>query len=250
VAFDALHSGTRGTSGDQLFDALRAKAETLHLGRTERWLSLVAGGALAAYGFKRRGALGGAAALGAAALLYRGSTGHWPACESMGIERAKGTGRLADSGSDTRYRLGGARGITVDETVTIRRPHEEVYRFWRDFENLPRFMTHLRSVAVRDAGVSHWVARGPGGLPVAWDARVINDIDNELIAWQSLEGSTVATAGSVHFTETADGTKVHVRFQYEPPAGSVGASIATMFGVEPRQTVREDLDRLKQMLET
>jgi uncharacterized membrane protein len=249
VALEALRSWKRAGTGDQLYDLRHPWSEKQNLGGTEQRLSLVGGGALAAYAVYRRGAAGAAAAVGAAILLYRGSTRHCPVYEALGIDRAKGTGRLADIGSDTRRRLGGTRGITVDESVTIHRPLPEVYRFWRDFENLPKFMNHLESVVIRDAGVSRWVARGPAGVPVEWDARVINDIDNELIAWQSLDGSTVATAGSVHFHDTGEGTTVRVRFQYDPPAGSVGASVASMFGVEPTRMVREDLDRLKEMLE-
>ncbi|HEX5109360.1 MAG TPA: SRPBCC family protein [Vicinamibacterales bacterium] len=161
----------------------------------------------------------------------------------------KGTGVIASQGSDTRKALGGPRGIHVDASVTIGRPPSEVYRFWRDFENLPRFMRHLEQVSVREAGVSHWVARGPAGFNVEWDARVINDIDDKLIAWQSLDGSTISTAGSVHFSATEPGTTVRVRFQYAPPGGRVGAELARLFGEEPNQTVREDLERLKQVLE-
>ena len=138
----------------------------------------------------------------------------------------------------------------VDETVVIDRPVSEVYRFWRNFENLPQFMNHLESVAVREGGISHWVAKGPAGMPVEWDARIINEVENELIGWQSLEGSTVATAGSVHFRPTSRGTEVRVHFQYDPPAGKVGATVARFFGEEPTVQVREDLRRLKHLLET
>jgi uncharacterized membrane protein len=106
------------------------------------------------------------------------------------------------------------------------------------------------AVAVREEGLSHWVARGPGGMHVEWDARIINEIDNRLIAWQSVEGSTIATAGSVNFDETAHGTRVRVHFQYSPPAGRLGAAIAWVFGEEPRLQVNEDLRRFKQLLET
>ena len=104
-------------------------------------------------------------------------------------------------------------------------------------------------MATREAGISHWVAKGPAGVPVEWDARIINEIENRLIGWQSLEGSTVATAGSVHFDETPRGTQVRVHFQYDPPAGKVGAAVARLFGEEPNLQVREDLRRLKEILE-
>jgi uncharacterized membrane protein len=162
----------------------------------------------------------------------------------------RGTGVIADRGSDTRRSLGGARGVHVDASVTIRRPIAEVFRFWRDFENLPRFMGHLEEVSSREAGVSHWVARGPAGLRMEWDARIINEVDNERIGWQSLEGSMISTAGSVTFSETALGTTIRVRFQYQPPGGKLGAAVARLFGEEPNHTVREDLGRLKEILES
>ncbi len=111
-------------------------------------------------------------------------------------------------------------------------------------------MAHLDSVAVRDAGISHWVATGPAGTRVEWDAVIINEVDNQVIGWRSLEGSTIATAGSVNFDETEHGTRVRVRLQYNPPAGRLGALVARLFGEEPNQTIREDLRRLKRLLET
>jgi uncharacterized membrane protein len=124
-----------------------------------------------------------------------------------------------------------------------------VFRFWRDFENLPKFMEHLDEVSVRELGISHWVATGPAGLRIEWDARLINEVDNKLIAWQSLEGSMIATAGSVNFSETVLGTTLRVRFQYDPPGGKLGAAVARLFGEEPNQTVQQDLRRLKRILE-
>jgi len=213
---------------------------------------MVAGAMLAGWGLKRRDTAGGAAALGAAALLYRGTTGHCHVYGALGVDRGRrrGTGVIADMHSDTRRRLAGSRGIHVEESVTINRPIAEVFRFWRHFENLPRFMAHLEMVAVREEGISHWVARGPAGMRVAWDARIINEVDNQLIAWQSLEGSTVATAGSVHFDETEHGTRVRVKLQYDPPAGKLGAMIARLFGEDPAHAVREDLRRFKQLLDS
>jgi uncharacterized membrane protein len=227
----------------------------VNVGRMERWLSMAAGGALAAYGLKRRSKPGGAAAIAGAALLHRGATGHCHVYGALGINRANGhstehgTGVIADRGSDTRHKLGGRRGIHVEESVTINRPIAEVYRFWRNFENLPQFMQHLQSVSMREEGISHWVAKGPGGMNVEWDARIINEIDNKLIAWQSLDGSTVSTAGSVHFDETEHGTRVRVHLQYSPPGGKLGAAVAWLFGEEPNTQVREDLRRFKALLE-
>jgi len=228
----------------------------VNIGQLERWLSLLAGGALTAYAIKRRTGASGAAALAGSALLYRGATGHCHVYQAMGINHggqhasALGTGVIADRGSDTRARLGGQRGTHVDEAVTINRPIAEVYRFWRNFENLPTFMRHLELVAVREEGISHWVAKGPAGATVEWDARIIHEVDNKMIGWQSLEGSEVATAGSVNFDETEGGTRVRVHLQYSPPAGKLGSAVAKLFGEEPSQQIREDLRRFKALLET
>src|SRR5438552_12004778 len=207
--------------------------ERVNLGRVERWLSMVAGGALAAYALKRRQVPGGAAAIAGAALLYRGATGHCDLYQALGVnhasgirKRSEGTGIIADRGSDTRAQLGGSRGIHVEESVTINRPVSELYRFWRDFENLPQFMNHLESVATREEGISHWVAKGPAGLPVEWDARIINEVQDKVIGWQSLDGSTISTAGSVNFDEGPNGTRVTVHLQYHPPGGKLGAAVA------------------------
>jgi uncharacterized membrane protein len=242
--------------GQQWDRSGEASVVDVNVGRAERWLSMVAGGALAAYGLKRRSTPGRVAALAGAVLLYRGATGRCNVYHALGVNRAsehateRGTGMIADRGSDTRHKLGGRRGIHVEEAVTINRPIAEVYRFWRNFENLPKFMQHLESVAVREGGISHWVARGPAGMKVEWDARIINEIDDKVIGWQSLEGSTIATAGSVHFDATDHGTRVRVNLQYSPPGGKLGAAVARLFGEEPTIQVREDLRRFKALLET
>ena len=245
----------RRVTGDQMYDVRQHEHEPgddrtrPNVGRTERLISMVAGGVLAGYAMRRRSTLGGAAAIAGAALLHRGATGHCSLYQAAGINRASAAEKRADRGSDTRSRLGGAAGIMVEESVTIRRPLAEVFAFWRRLENLPRFMQHLVSVSEHPDGTSHWVAKGPAGMQVEWDARIINELPNNLLAWQSLTGATVATAGSVHFTETRLGTTVRTRFQYDPPAGKLGAAAAALLGDDPAQSVREDLRRLKVVLE-
>jgi uncharacterized membrane protein len=257
MALEVFHrSGTEGlgTGYYQVERPARGRRRRVNVGRTERWLSAVAGGALAAYALRRRQKAGGAAAVAGAAFLYRGATGHCDIYQALGINRArgegKGTGVIADFGSDTRHQLGGTRGIHVEASVTINKPIAEVFRFWRNFENLPTFMEHLDSVAMREAGVSHWVATGPAGMRVEWDARIINEVENKVIGWQSLDGSTISTAGSVNFDEDVHGTRVTVHLQYSPPGGRLGAAVARMFGEEPNQTIREDLRRFKRLIET
>jgi uncharacterized membrane protein len=148
--------------------------------------------------------------------------------------------------------VGRGQGIKVEECVRINRPVLEVFRFWRNFENLPRFMDHLESVTVTDDTHSHWVAKGPAGTRVEWDAVIHNEVDDELIAWRSLPGSEVNNAGSVHFTPTPDGTGTDVRvvLSYEPPAGKLGAAVAKLLGEEPSKQVADDLRRFKQVLDS
>ncbi|HMJ32797.1 MAG TPA: SRPBCC family protein [Baekduia sp.] len=136
--------------------------------------------------------------------------------------------------------------------ITVRRPKEEVYRFWRDFENLPSFMEHLDSVEDRGGGVSRWAARAPGGRTVEWDAELVDEHPYDHLSWRSREGSSVENSGSVWFVTAPGGrgTEIHLDLQYDLPGGALGVLIAGLAGEEPRQQVREDLRRAKQILET
>ena len=220
----------------------RATGHT-NVSNPERWFSVVAGAALAAYGLTRR-SIGGTllAAIGGA-LTWRGATGHCPMYGALGIS-------TADEDSDRQVSVAYGHGIRVEKSVTINAPAEDLYRFWRDFENLPRFMSHLKSVTVIDAKRSHWVAKGPAGTDAEWDAEIINEVPNELIGWRSVDGVNLRNAGSVHFTGGARGTEVKVVLRYEPPAGVLGAAVAKIFGRDPAYEVQEDLRALKQLVET
>jgi uncharacterized membrane protein len=163
--------------------------------------------------------------------------------------------RLSRDGERDIMARGGAgveRGIRVSETVTIARPREEVYRFWRDFTNLPRFMEHLEAVQVLDDRRSHWRARAPAGSSVEWDAELIEDRPNERISWRSVQEADVSNTGTVRFQVAPGnrGTEIHVSLRYDPPAGRLGALVAKLFGEEPSEQVKGDLRRLKQVLET
>jgi uncharacterized membrane protein len=142
--------------------------------------------------------------------------------------------------------------LRARKSVTIGLARDEVYRFWRDLENLPRFMQHLESVKTMAGGRSHWIVAAPAGTHVEWDAEIVEDRAGEVIAWRSLEGSGIKNEGSVRFTDApADrGTELRVDLMYDAPAGSAGAAIAKVFGEEPGQQLRDDLRRLKQVLET
>jgi uncharacterized membrane protein len=141
--------------------------------------------------------------------------------------------------------------IHVVRSITINRPAEQIYQFWRKLENLPKFMSHLESV--RDEGhTSLWRAKAPAGTHVEWRAEITLDRPNETIAWRSTEGASIPNRGAVCFKTPPNrrGTELVVELKYEPPGGVLGATIAKLFGEEPGQQIASDLRRLKQVLET
>ena len=142
--------------------------------------------------------------------------------------------------------------VQVKKSITINRSAEELYQFWHEFQNLPRFMNDLESVQITGEKRSHWVAKGPAGKRIEWDAEITEDRPNELIAWRSLEGSQVDNSGSVRFEPARGkpGTVVRVEIEYRPPAGLLGATVAKLLGAEPQQQVHENLHRFRQLMET
>jgi uncharacterized membrane protein len=156
-----------------------------------------------------------------------------------------------EKGMPTQRTLMHDQGIRIEQEITVARPREELYQFWRNLENLPRVMSHLESVRVISPARSHWVAHAPAGMSVAWDAEIINDVENERISWRSMEGADVANAGSVQFTSTPGGsdTVVYVNLKYDLPLGPLGAAVAKLFGTDPEQSVADDLRHFKTMME-
>jgi len=141
--------------------------------------------------------------------------------------------------------------IRTKRSVTVSRPVEEVYAFWRSFENFPRFMRHLESVTDLGNGRSRWVAKAPAGKEVQWEAEIVEDVPNERIAWRSVEGSDVYNAGTVSFQKAPGdrGTEVRVHLEYDPPFGKLGSKVAMLFREEPGQQVQDDLRHFKQVME-
>jgi uncharacterized membrane protein len=218
---------------------------SVNVAQVERWASALGGAAITAYAVKQlkdRSPAGAMLVAAGTVLIYRGASGHCPVYEAAGVDTAD---------ADTRHALAGSRGVDVEESYTINRRPDELYAFWRKLEQLPSFMKHLVAVTQLDELRSHWVARAPAGRTVEWDAEIINEIPNELIGWRTLDGADVISAGSVRFKPTPGdrGTEVHVRLQYRPPAGKLGARVAWLFGHEPSQTIREDLRHFKQLME-
>ena len=146
---------------------------------------------------------------------------------------------------------GASRGIHATGTCIVNLPPEEVYSFWRNFQNLPRFMRHVESVHDLGDGRSHWKVKGPAGMEVEWDATIIADVPGEVITWRSLENSDVDHAGAVRFERATGGrgTIVKVNIEYNPVGGVLGAAVAKLFGEEPEQQLDDDLRRFKQVLE-
>jgi uncharacterized membrane protein len=150
--------------------------------------------------------------------------------------------------------LVGARkdDVLVGRSVTIDRPRDRLYAFWRDFSNLPGLMPDIRSIRVLDATHSHWVVAAPAGKTVEWDSEITADEPGKLIAWRSLEGASVRNSGQIEFRDSPDrrGTVVTVTIAYDPPAGTVGKLVAKLFQKEPKVQARQDLRRFKQLMET
>lgn len=213
----------------------------------ERWLSVVAGSALAVYGLKRRDAAGIITGILGGALVWRGASGNCPVYSALGVSTAEDGGGEGDQVS-VPY----GRGVRVEKAVTINASPEQLYSFWRNFSNLPRFMENLEAVDVHDTTHSRWTAKGPAGSKVSWEAEINNEVPNELIGWRSVDGSTVDNAGSVHFTPAPGGrgTQVKVVLRYDPPAGKFGAAVSKLLGEDPAMQVQEDLRRLKMLIET
>lgn len=193
---------------------------------------IVSGAALVAFAAKRRSWSTLGAALAGAPLLYRGATGHWPAPQA-----------LAERASDA------VAAKPVEASVTVGKPAAELYTFWRDLENLPRFMKNLESVTNFEDGRSHWVAKSPLGFKVEWDAEIVEEREGQLLSWRSLPGAQVHNAGTVLFEPAhgGRGTVVRVSLEYKP--AGLGAALGRVLRPITEQEVREDLRRFKNLME-
>jgi uncharacterized membrane protein len=158
-------------------------------------------------------------------------------------------GRAPDEPSERRTE---DEAMHVRAAITVRKPREEVYRFWRDLENLPSFMDHVESVEGDGNGLSHWKVKAPAGAKVEWDAEVVEDRPGEALVWRSVRGSGTQNSGAVRFVDAPrnQGNEVHVEFEYDAPGGRIGEAVAKMFGEEPTQQAKDDLRRFKQVMET
>lgn len=206
----------------------------------DRTLSVFASSVLFFYGLRNRGVTGAGAAVLGTGLIARGVTGHCQVYNALGLTTAS-----------EEERQKSAHIIRVEKTVTINASAEKLYRAWRDMENLPRFMPHLRSVERRDDQRSHWVAKGDNGLDVHWDSEIILDVENEYIWWRSAEHADVYYAGSVNFRPTPHGrgTEVKSSMWYERPNGVMGKVFAKLFQENPEHQIEDYLHRFKSLME-
>ena len=200
--------------------------------------ALTVGGLLLLKGLLKGGPLGLVYKLGGAALIYRGQQGYRPLYDALGVALPEGPTGV------------GKVNARVEHEVVVNRPREELYRIWRNLENLPIFMEGLASVHEIDDKKSIWVAKAPAGTVIKWEAEIINDVENELIAWQTLEGSGVDNAGSVNFEPVGDdSTRIKVVLRYDPPGDKLGIWVAKAFGRDPQKEIEADLDRFKAIME-
>lgn len=215
----------------------RTERKRRNVGTADRLVS--AGLGVAALGMMTRpkSSIGKAlAATTGAVLLRRAATGRSRVYQATGISSAS---------------LKEGAGIDIESAITIMRPREELFEFWRDLSNLPLVMRHITSVEVRGDGTSRWVAEGPRGMRVEWDTRIINEERPEFIAWESLPGSDIDHAGSVHFTEAGEmGTELHLKMRYVPRGMELGFAVAKMLNPITVSQVHEDLRRFKHTVET
>jgi uncharacterized membrane protein len=207
-----------------------------NVGAPERWLSLAGGGAALAGGLRRGGVSG--AALGAMGgyLLYRGASGHCAIYSRL----QRSTARPEERG------LLGVNELRVRTRLSIDRPREMVYRYWRDLENLPNFMRHIKQVHA-NGNRSHWIARSPLGVKAQWNAEITQDTPNERLAWRSIAGSDIETRGELRFRPSADGrgTELEADMFYRLPGGRLGRRL----GGVTEGMIQRDLERFKAMIE-
>lgn len=209
----------------------------INVGTTDRIISAAAGGLLIWYGVKKRSMAGAALALTGASLVYRGITAHSRVNEYLGV----------DTASENNL------SIDLTSSLTINKPKEELYAYWRRLENLPSFMKHLKEVKQKDSKHSDWEARVPGNITsVKWEARIIEEKENEKIVWSSTPGSEIDNAGVVSFEDAPGGrgTVVRTTISYQAPEGKLGASAAKLMNPFFKQMVKEDLRRFKRLMET
>jgi uncharacterized membrane protein len=203
-----------------------------NVGEKEQWVSLIGGGLLAGLGIASRSWAGAGLTAAGGALIWRGAT------------------RRCAIKSSLKNALETNGPVRIDRTFAVpNKSPEEVYEFWRNLENLPRVIENLQSVTMLDERRSHWVAKGPAGVPIEWDAEITNDGGGRLIEWRSLPGSTLDISGIVRFKrKQGHGTKVHLSIQYVTPGGAAGEALANLLKQRPEEKVDGALQNVQEAL--
>jgi uncharacterized membrane protein len=196
---------------------------------TARLLTGALGAIAAAWGLPRAGAVG--MLTGGAGLVLLGR-----AASNLELKRLFGLGAGRDA-------------VTIQKTIEVAAPVDDVWEMWSRYEDFPRFMSHVREVRRASDGSAHWTVAGPAGLPVQWQTMETKRVPHECLAWKTVAGAPVAHAGVVQFTRIPSGTRVHVRFHYTPPVGALGHVVASLFGGDAESAMDEDLLRFKSLLE-
>ncbi len=216
----------------------------INVGDVERWASAVGGTLLVVQGLRSRSLPGVALALLGGGLLYRGVSGHCGAYQALNIDTA-GKHR---SDADAHVH----NGRLIKQVAVIEKPAQELYNYWRNEENAPKFMTGVESVMKTGPNKSHWVSGGPFGKTFEWDSEVFQDDPGRMFAWKTLPGADVPHAGMIRFEPNTGGrgTIVTVEINYEPPAGMLGVAVAKLIGQDPDAMTKENLRQFKQLMET
>ena len=211
--------------------------DNININTPERIVSVLGGTFLIYSGLKTvfRNPVTGISKLVAGGTLFmRGSTGHCPFYELVGVD-------------STRPEV-----INIKQHFIVNKPREEVYQFWRKLENLPLFMRHIESVEERDTIHSHWKARfSKNTPPITWNAEIVRDIENNFIGWHSVRGSALDHGGKVEFNDApGGGTELEVVFSYSSPIGGIGTGLAKQFSPALEEIIREDILYFKHFIET
>ncbi len=222
-------TGSGGTGGSDVNTLLGQFDNTREMSPGPRLLSLGGGGLLALYGLLRGGISGKIVTVAGLNFLAKGLT-------NKGL-----VGMIQPSGENA---------ISIRKNLFVNAPVEEVFNFWHNYDNFPRLMSHLEEVRDLGDGRSRWIAKGPAGVLVEWDAVITQMQPNRVLAWQSLPGSQVYNMGRVRFTPAGEGTQVNIHMTYSPPAGAVGHAVATLFGADAKSAMDKDLEKLQSLLET
>jgi uncharacterized membrane protein len=230
----------------EIAERLRLGAD-VNVGKGERIASLLGGAGLALLAARQKGVGGALLGLAGAVLLHRGATGHCYVYDALEVDTS---GEPAASRGTVA--LEEQPGVSVNASITVARPADEVYAIWRDFERAPRYMDRIAQVEVLDDTRSRWTATGPMGRSWTWESEVVEDRPGELIAWESLPGAELPNRGWVQFLPAGgDGRQTEVRYfvEFDPPGGVIGEAIAGAFHTAPREMIRADLRRFRELVE-